>query len=154
MIWHIYIYIYIYIYNSLNTLSGGKRCLVVPEVAVPPWATITVLSPLVGSWCGHGIACAFTRCMMKKKNIYIYINSYIYIYIYISDYIWLKSSGEGFLGTTTAFFYWSFCIYFYLQHLGWHKERLVVTGKENRITNMSQRNGIFSLSMCKMTSSC
>ena len=31
---------------------------------------------LVGGWWGKGIACAFTRCMMKKKkecNIYIYI---------------------------------------------------------------------------------
>ena len=33
---YIYIYIYIYIYNSFNTLSGGKSCLVVPGVAVPP----------------------------------------------------------------------------------------------------------------------
>ena len=41
---YIYIYIYVYIYNSLNTLSGGKSCLVAPGVAVPPWATETVLS--------------------------------------------------------------------------------------------------------------
>ena len=44
---YINIYIYIYIYNDrvfkriiyiilLNTLSSGKSCLVVPEVAVPP----------------------------------------------------------------------------------------------------------------------
>ena len=66
----IYIYIYIYIYNSLNTLSGAKSCLAAPGVAVLPWATETVLSPLVGSWWGQGIARAFTRCMMKK-NIYI-----------------------------------------------------------------------------------
>ena len=57
----------IYIYNSLNTLPGGKSCLVAPGVAVPPWATETVLSSLVGGWWGQGIACAFTRCMMKKK---------------------------------------------------------------------------------------
>ena len=61
--------IYIYIYNSLNTLSGGKSCLVAPGVAVLPWATKTVLSPLVGSWWGHGITRAFTRCMMKKKKL-------------------------------------------------------------------------------------
>ena len=29
-------YIYIYIYDSLNTLSGGKSCLIAPGVAVPP----------------------------------------------------------------------------------------------------------------------
>ena len=29
----------------LNTLSGGKSCSVAPGVAVPPWATETVLSP-------------------------------------------------------------------------------------------------------------
>ena len=54
LIWHIYIYIYIYIYIIyiyiyiyiilLNTLSGGKSCLVVPGVAVPPWATKTVIT--------------------------------------------------------------------------------------------------------------
>ena len=39
--WHdVYIYIYIYII-LLNTLSCGKSCLVVPGVAVPPWATET-----------------------------------------------------------------------------------------------------------------
>ena len=43
-------YIYIYIYDSLNTLSGGKSCLVAPGVAVPPWATETVLSPPEGGW--------------------------------------------------------------------------------------------------------
>ena len=32
----------IYIFD---TLSGGKSCLVAPGVAVPPWATETVLSP-------------------------------------------------------------------------------------------------------------
>ena len=38
-------------------------------LAVPPWATETVLSPLDGGWWGHGIARAFTRCMMKKKSL-------------------------------------------------------------------------------------
>ena len=61
-------YIYIYIYDSLNTLSGGKNCLVAPGVAVLPWATETVLSPLDGGWWGYGIAHAFTRCMMKIKK--------------------------------------------------------------------------------------
>ena len=37
---------YVYIgFFFLNTLSGGKSCLVAPGVAVPPWATETVLSP-------------------------------------------------------------------------------------------------------------
>ena len=59
---------------------------------VPPWATETVLSPLVGGWWGQGIARAFTRCMMKCVYIYIYIYIcvcvcvcvcvYIYTYIY------------------------------------------------------------------------
>ena len=40
----VYIYIYIIL---LNTLSGGKGCLVAPGVPVSPWATETVLSPLV-----------------------------------------------------------------------------------------------------------
>ena len=39
MIWCIYRYIFL-----LNTLSGGKSCLVVPGVVVLPWATETVLS--------------------------------------------------------------------------------------------------------------
>ena len=60
------IYIYIYIYKILlNTLSSGKSCLVVPGVAVLPWTTETVLSPLVGGWWGQGIARAFTSCMRK-----------------------------------------------------------------------------------------
>ena len=40
LIWCIYRYIFL-----LNTLSGGKSCLVAPGVAVPPWATEIVLSP-------------------------------------------------------------------------------------------------------------
>ena len=64
-----YIYIYIYIY-SLNTLFGGKSCLVAPGVAVPPWASETVLSALVSGWWEQVITRDFTRRMMKK---YIYI---------------------------------------------------------------------------------
>ena len=60
--------VYLYIY-----MSGGKSFLVAPGVAVPSWATETVLSPLVGGWWGQGIARAFTRCMMKYIYIYIYI---------------------------------------------------------------------------------
>ena len=41
---NIYVYIYIYIYSILNTLSGGKSCLVAPGVAVSSWTTETVLS--------------------------------------------------------------------------------------------------------------
>ena len=95
-------------YNSLNTLSGGKSCLVAPGVAVPPWATETVLSPLVGGWWGQGIARAFTRCMMKKKTIcnkFVFDLSYVigqtsFMSIYIScgklvlwsSYLCLKGS--------------------------------------------------------------
>ena len=61
-------YICIYIYHSLNILSGDKSCLVGPRVAVPPWATETVLSPLDSGWWGQGIARTFTRCMMKNLN--------------------------------------------------------------------------------------
>ena len=57
--------VYIYIYVQFNIVSGGKCCLVVPGVAVPPWATETVLSPLVGGWWGQGIARAFSRTMKK-----------------------------------------------------------------------------------------
>ena len=39
-----FFFFYRYIF-LLNTLSGGKSCLVAPGVAVPPWATETVLSP-------------------------------------------------------------------------------------------------------------
>ena len=35
----------------LNTLSDGKSCLVAPGVAIPPWATETVIT-LVGGWWG------------------------------------------------------------------------------------------------------
>ena len=38
------------------------------EVAVPPWATETVLSLLAGGWWGQGITRAFTHHMMKKKR--------------------------------------------------------------------------------------
>ena len=59
-------FVYICIYMILlNTLSGRKSCLVAPEVTVPPWATETILSTLVGGWWGQGILRAFTRCMMK-----------------------------------------------------------------------------------------
>ena len=40
VIWRIYRYVFL-----LNTQSGVKSCLVAPGVAVPPWATETVLSP-------------------------------------------------------------------------------------------------------------
>ena len=90
----VYIYIYIYIYNSLNTLSDGKSCLVASGVAVPPWATEIVLSPLVGGWWGQGIARAFTRCMMKKKI------SMERVFVYI---IWILLKWGNFLGKLVAF---------------------------------------------------
>ena len=78
------VYIDIYI---LNTLSGGKSCLVVRGEAVPPWATETVLSP----W----LATDEDRIShIVWKKIYIYtpptffhslsLSIYIYIYIYIN----------------------------------------------------------------------
>ena len=38
----------------------------------------TVLSPLVGGWCGHGIARAFTRSMMKKNSFqfFVFVHQY------------------------------------------------------------------------------
>ena len=51
--------------------------MVVPGVAVLPWATETVLSPLVDGWWGQGIARAFTRYIMKTflKNDHATHNS-------------------------------------------------------------------------------
>ena len=62
------------IYNSFNTLFGRKSCLVAPGVAVPPWATETVILPLAGGWWGQGIARALTRCMMKKEKKIGFVN--------------------------------------------------------------------------------
>ena len=67
MIWHIYIYIYIYIYIFLlNTLSGGKICLVVP------WATKTVLSPRLVADVGRVSHMLSHVAWWKKKYIYIW----------------------------------------------------------------------------------
>ena len=90
------IYIYIYIYNSLNTLSGGKNCFVAPGVAIPLWATETLLSPLVGGWWGHGIASAFTRCTMKK--IYHYHHVMLLAWIFLALFCHLSLSSIVLIG--------------------------------------------------------
>ena len=64
-------------------MSNGKSFLVALGVAVAPWATETVLSPLVGVRWGKGIARAFTRCMMKN----IYLNGDLTLNIYLSIYL-------------------------------------------------------------------
>ena len=98
----------IYINNSFNTLSGGKSYLVVPGVAVPPWANETVIT-LVCSWWGQGVVCAFTNCMIKK---YIYIMCVcVCIYIYIYIYIYIKCV--------------CVCIYSYLNKLSMVKNLLI-----------------------------
>ena len=80
--------------TSGNTVLSYRNCVIT----------------LVGGWWGQGTACAFTRCMMKKKNtsihththlythtytsiyIYIYIYTHIHIYIYIYIYIYIHTS--------------------------------------------------------------
>ena len=64
------IYRYIFL---LNTLSGGKSCLVAPGVAVPPWATETVLSPRL----------AADEDKVSHVLSHVVWWKYIYIYIYI-----------------------------------------------------------------------
>ena len=62
-------------YNILlNTLSVAKSCLVAPGVAVPPWATETVITP---GW--RLMRVGYRTCFHTLYDIYIYI--YIYIYI-------------------------------------------------------------------------
>ena len=72
----VYIYIYVYIPSSFchrNTLSGGKSCLVALGVAVPPWATETVLSP----WLAADevrVSHVLSHVVWWKKYIYIVIH--------------------------------------------------------------------------------
>ena len=54
----------------LNTLSGGKSCLVAPRVAVPPWANETVLSPWWRLMRTEYHTC-FHTLYDEKKYIYI-----------------------------------------------------------------------------------
>ena len=63
----IYIYIYIFL---LNTLSGGKSCLVAPGVAIPPWATETVLSPWLAADEGR-VSHVLSHVVWWKKYIRI-----------------------------------------------------------------------------------
>ena len=79
----IYIYIYIYICNSLNTLSGGKSCLVAPRVAIAPWATETVITPVL-----RLMRTGYRTCFHTLYNEYYYI--YYSIYIYIYGYIYCR----------------------------------------------------------------
>ena len=60
-------YLSLYIY-----LPGGKSCLVAPGVAVPPWATETVITP--GWRLMRAGYCTFFNTLYDE---------YIYIYIYI-----------------------------------------------------------------------
>ena len=113
LIWCIYIYIYIYI---LNTLSGGKSFLVAPGVAVPPWATETVLSPWLAADEGrvsHVLShvvwlyiyiynFSFLLVLRGKKKEYFNIYIYIYIYICIYIYIYLPTSAQE-QDVTTSF---------------------------------------------------
>ena len=50
-------------------------------------ATETVVSPLVSSWWGQGIAHSFTHCMIKLEYIYIYIYTHTNTFIYTHNYI-------------------------------------------------------------------
>ena len=63
----------------LNTLSGGKSCLVAPGVALPPWATETVLSLWLAAdevryfhtlYDGNISSSSFTRCMMEIYHLH------------------------------------------------------------------------------------
>ena len=86
---YIYMYIYIYIYMTVSSSSyiyiyiyGGTAtpdasCSVAPGVAVPPWATETVLSP----W----MAADEARVSHVLSHVVWWKNIYIYIYI---DRIW------------------------------------------------------------------
>ena len=59
----------------LNTLSGGKSCSVAPGVAVPPWATETVLSPWFAADEAR-VSHVLSHVVWWKNKIYICI--YIY----------------------------------------------------------------------------
>ena len=90
-----------------NTLSGGKSCLIAPGVAVPPWTTETLLSPLVGGWWGQGIASAFTRCMMKKKK-HRQTDCFVVSHLFsvVRDRRWSKlGSKPGWLYDSRIFYY-------------------------------------------------
>ena len=63
----LYIHRYIFI---LNTLSGGKSCSVAPGVAVPPWATETVLSPWLAADEAR-VSHVLSHVVWWKKYIYI-----------------------------------------------------------------------------------
>ena len=53
----------------LNTLSGGKSCSVAPGVAVPPWATETVLSPWMAADEAR-VSHVLSHVVWWKKNVY------------------------------------------------------------------------------------
>ena len=66
-------YVYKDFFFFLNTLSGGKSGSVAPGVAVPPWATETVLSPWMAADEARVSHVLPHVVRWKKKNIYIYI---------------------------------------------------------------------------------
>ena len=72
----IYIYIYFFKYPV-----WWQKLLVVPGVAVLPWATKTVLSPWLAADEGRVSYVLSHVVWWKRKKKFIYI--YIYIYIYI-----------------------------------------------------------------------
>ena len=56
----------------LNPLSGGKSCSVAPGVAVPSWATETVLSPWMAAdeaWVSHVLPHVVWWKKRKRKKI-------------------------------------------------------------------------------------
>ena len=65
--------VYIDFFFFLNTLSGGKSCSVVPGVAVPPWATETVLSPWLAADEARVSHVLTYVVWKKKKKKYVYI---------------------------------------------------------------------------------
>ena len=80
MIWCIYRYIIL-----LNTLSGGKSCLVAPGVAAPPSATETALSP----W----LAADEDRVSHVLSHVVWLIYIYIYIYTLTTKNIFTLTTG-------------------------------------------------------------
>ena len=76
----IYMYIYLCIF-LLNTLPGGKSCLVAPGVAVPPWATETVLSPWLAADEGRVSHVLSHVVLWKSGNIF-----FLYIQLGAAQY--------------------------------------------------------------------
>ena len=81
-----------YIYIFLNTLSGGKSCSVAPGVAVPPWATETVLSPWLGADEAR-VSHVLSHVVWWKKNRLVLCNTmYFKIVIVWKALVWQLTS--------------------------------------------------------------